>query len=105
MLALMANIAYAQTFSKVANNPVAGPLITNIVNVIVLPLITLLFVFTVFMFILGVFKLIRSGDDPSARQEGQKHILWGVVGMFIMVCAYGIIRVIANTIGVPDPFF
>ncbi len=104
MLAFIANIAYAQTFSKVANNPVAGPLITKIVDVIIFPLVALLFVFTVLVFIWGVFGLIRSGDDPKARKDGQMHILWGVVGMLIMVCAYGIIRVIANTVGVPDPF-
>ena len=100
----MANIAYAQTFQRVSANPVVGPLITKIVNVIVTPLVALLFVLAVLMFIWGLFGLIRKGDDPTARKEGQMHILWGVIGMFIMVGVYGIIRLIANTVGVPDPF-
>ncbi len=104
MIALIANIAYAQTFSKVSANPVVGPLITKIVNVIVVPLVGLLFVFTVLVFIWGLFGLISKGDDPGARKEGQQHILWGVIGMFIMVGVYGIIRLISNTVGVPDPF-
>ncbi len=101
---LLASTAFAQTFSKVAANPTANAIITKIMNAIVIPVAEGFFLFTTLIFIWGVFGLIRNGDDPDARKDGQRHILWGVVGMFIMVSAYGIIRVIANTLGVGDPF-
>ncbi len=100
-----AKTVFAQTFSKVANNPTAGPLILGIVDNILIPLVEGLFVLAAVYFVYGVYKMISKGDDPDARKEGQKHVFWGLVGMFIMISSFGIIRLIANTIGVHDPFF
>lgn len=73
-------------------------------DAIVIPLIAFLFFLTMLIFVWGIFGLIAHGDDSTARQDGQRHILWGVIGMFIMIAAYGIVRVIGNTVGVGDPF-
>ncbi len=91
-------------FSKVTNDPTVGPLIGNIIKAIVSPIIQVVFFVAMLVFVWGVFTLIKNGDDPAERETGQRHILWGVIGMFIMVSVYGIIRVIANTLNVPDPF-
>lgn len=90
-------------FAKIGSNPAISTLITKIIDVIVTPLITFLFFLTMLIFVWGVFGLISKGDDSTARQEGQRHILWGTVGMSIMVSVYGIIRLIGSTVGV-DPF-
>ncbi len=95
---------FAQTFSKVASNSIAGPLIIRIVDVIVIPIMEALFLVAILMFIFGVFKMIMNGTDASVREEGQKTIMWSIVGMFIMISVYGIIRLIANTLGLGDPF-
>ncbi len=79
-------------------------MIGKIIDVIVVPLVQGLFLLTTLIFIWGVFGLIRNGDDPTARKDGQRHMLWGVVGMFIMVSAYGIVRLISNTVIGTDPF-
>jgi hypothetical protein len=101
----LAKIANAEqgTFSKVIS---ASPVIPKIIDAIVTPLVTFLFFLTMLIFVWGIFGLIAHGDDPAARKQGQMHILWGVIGMFIMVAAYGIIRVIASTVnpGMGDPF-
>jgi hypothetical protein len=95
---LLAKIAYAQNFSTGVQNSAAGSIISKIVEVIVDPAVQLLFAVTVLIFIWGLFKMIAHGDDPTARSEGQKHVLWGVIGMAIMVSVYGIIQVISNTV-------
>ena len=95
---------YAQTFQKVANNPAASSIINKIFDVIVIPAVEILFLVALFVFVLGIFKLISNAGDPSARQEGIQTIIWSVVGMFIMVSVYGIIRFIAFTLGLNDPF-
>lgn len=100
----LAKIAHAQTFSKVANNPTIAPLVNRIMNVIVIPLVEGLFAIAVLVFLWGLFKLIAQGGDPTVRKEAQNHVLWGVVGMAIMVSVYGIIRVIASSVGMGDPF-
>lgn len=102
-MSLLGYTAFAQTFSNIAKNPGLSSLLGKIMNIIVIPLVQLLFAVTIVIFFWGLFNLISKGDDPKARAEGQKHIMWGVIGMAIMVSVYGIIRVIGNTVGV-DPF-
>ncbi len=91
------------TFARIGNNPEIRNLVTKIIDVIITPLISLLFLLAMLVFVWGLFGLIAKGDDPTARKEGQQHILWGVIGMFIMISVFGIIRLIGNTVGV-DPF-
>ena len=56
--------------------------------------------FLVFTYGLVVFMdNARKGGDVKV---GREHMLWGIAGMFIMVATYGIINIIASTIGV-DP--
>lgn len=77
-----------------------SPIIRNIVEPVLLFLFFLAFVY----FVWGVFVLIRDAGSPEARTTGRWHILWSVVGMFIMIGAYGIIRVIAATLNISAPF-
>ncbi len=43
--------------------------------------------------------MTKAGDEKS-RQEGKNGILWGLVGMFIMVGVFSIINVILHTFGI-----
>jgi hypothetical protein len=77
-----------------------GELLTNINNVIVRPIILLLFGAAFVVFVWGVVVFIKDADDENNRKKSQSGIIWGIVGMVIMVSVYGIINVIAGTIGV-----
>ncbi len=78
---------------------ILAPIISNIIEPGLLLLFGLAFVY----FIWGVYKLIRSADSPEGRATGQMHILYSAIGMFIMLGAYGIIRLIANTLNISSP--
>lgn len=70
---------------------------------IVNPLITLLFAIAFLVFFWGMFTFIRGYEDDTKRNDGKRHMLWGVVGIFIMVAVFGIMRLIAGPFGVsPD---
>ncbi|MEI6528753.1 MAG: hypothetical protein WCO10_03765 [bacterium] len=73
---------------------ILGKIITNVVN----PIIYLMFAVAVIYFLWGVFKFIRNSESDAAREEGGKHILFGVLGLFIMVAVYGIIHLVIGTI-------
>ncbi|KKS76663.1 MAG: hypothetical protein UV50_C0017G0018 [Parcubacteria group bacterium GW2011_GWB1_42_9] len=73
-------------------------LIDRIENVILNPIITLLFALAVFYFLWGLMDVVSSGDDSSKRTQGRNHIMWGLVGIFIMVAVYGLMNVAINTI-------
>jgi hypothetical protein len=97
-----AKIAYAQAFQNVQKSA-AAPIITKIVSNIVVPVVEVMFLVALTVFVWGVFGVISKGGEPTVRNDAKNHVLWGVIGMVIMLSAYGIIRVIGGTIGV-DPF-
>ena len=72
--------------------------LTNIINNIVNPAVNLIFALAVVYFVYGVFEFIRDSKDPAARGTGGQHILWGSIGLAIMVSVFGIIRLIQETI-------
>lgn len=67
-------------------------------DAIVNPIVRLLFAAAIFYFVWGVFRMIWKSDDSDARTEGVNHILWGTVGLFIMVSVWGIITFIEKTV-------
>ena len=85
------------------SNTTLSTVLTPIINNIVAPALLLLFGAAFIYFAWGVFKLIRDADSPEGRTTGWMHILFSAIGMFIMLGAYGIIRLIAGTINVQSP--
>lgn len=85
--------AYARV-DMTAFGRVMDPIINNIVN----PIVMLMFSVAVVVFAYGIFEMIWKGGDPDARAQGRTHMIGGVIGMFIMLSAWGIINLIANTL-------
>ncbi len=88
------NIAQAKGVDATVNS-VVGKIVDNVVY----PAIILMFGLAVLMFIWGMINFFKGGDDPAAREQGQRHILWGIIGMAIMVSVFGIIRLVASSVG------
>lgn len=76
-----------------AGNKLITALVTNIIN----PVILVLFAVALLIFIWGVFQYVRGASDPKARETGSQHILYGVIGLFIMLSAFAIVRVVLNS--------
>lgn len=79
----------------------AKALLLRINEQILNPLLALLFAVAVLYFLFGVFEFIKGSNSPDGRKTGGNHILWGVIGLFIMASVYGILKVLTNTLGVP----
>ena len=77
-------------------------LIRRINAEIVNPLIVLLFAIALVIFLWGVTRFIWRNDSEEERRIGARHMLWGIIGMFIMIAVWAIIWVIINTFGI-DP--
>ncbi len=80
----------------------ATDFVSSVNEVILFPLITLLTAIAFLVFIYGCFEYISNANNPAARAVGQSHIMWSIVGMFVMLLAYGILAVAANTFGLVD---
>lgn len=69
-------------------------------EVIINPLLGFLFAAAFLLFIVGVVRyLMARGIYGSEEINGRQHMLWGLVGMFVMFAAFSIMQLIANTIG------
>lgn len=69
-------------------------IIQRINDAILQPIATLLLAVAVAYFLFGVMKFVQNQDNEDAQAEGKKHMLWGVVGLFIMVSVWGILNFI-----------
>jgi hypothetical protein len=78
-----------QIFGKVIN-----PIISNIVN----PIVMGMFALGLLVFAFGIFEMVWGGGDPAVREKGRNHMLGGVIGMFVMLSAWGLIYLVSNTI-------
>jgi len=74
--------------------------ITKLVEVIVNPLIKLSFAVALVIFLWGVFGYIKNADSPEDRKKGTEHIIWGLVGLFIMTSVFTILQIALNTFGI-----
>lgn len=86
--------------SLAATAPAAQKLIENINGLIVNPLIAVMFTFALVAFLWGVRGYIAGADNPEKRAQGAQHMLWGIIGMAIMVMAFTIVRIVIQTFGV-----
>ena len=68
--------------------------ITHILN----PLIYLLIGIAVVVFLWGAVEFLTKADSPEGRSEGQKHLLWGIIGLAIIFGVYGILNFIQGTL-------
>ena len=71
--------------------------INNIEQYILNPIIGLMFAIAVVMFIYGIVEFILGTYNEDKKTAGKKHMIWGVIGMFIMVSAFGIINLLIST--------
>ena len=72
--------------------------LVNKFNVGVLsPVIALLFVLATAVFIWGIVQyVIAQSGDPKKIDDAKRVITWGIIGMFIMASAWGIIAALCN---------
>ena len=77
--------------------------IAKVVSLIIQPLIVLLLTAGVAYFIWGVAMFIMNADNAEERAKGTQHLIWGVLGIVIMVGVIGILRIVTSTFNVPLP--
>ena len=77
-------------------------LLLKINTYILNPFIGFLFVLATILFLYGMARYYIAGS-PADRVIGQRHMVWGLLGMFIMISVFGIMRIIIGTFGITLP--
>jgi len=68
-------------------------------SIILYPTIGLLSGIAFLVFLWGVAQYVLNADNDTARQDGVKHITFGIIGLFIMITAFAILELMAATFG------
>ncbi|MES2749026.1 MAG: hypothetical protein V4606_01385 [Patescibacteria group bacterium] len=71
-------------------------------EVILYPVILLLTGIAFLVFLYGCLIYITHAENSRAREEGRSHIIYSLIGMFVMMVAYAILTIAANTFGLDD---
>jgi hypothetical protein len=50
-------------------------------------------------FLYGAFMFIVNMNDPEKKLKGQRHLLWGLIGLFIIFSAGAIVRLFNDMLG------
>ncbi len=74
-------------------------IICRIGSYIIDPLIALLMTLALVLFIWGVIQfLVNQNNGEEAKiADGKRHMIWGIVGLVIMVSVYGLMALISRT--------
>lgn len=51
----------------------------------------------VVFFLWGVFQFVRSAGDEEARKTGKNHIIYGVIGIAVMVSLWGLVAFLTGS--------
>ena len=86
-------------FAAVDQVAAAEALVMKVKMVIIYPLVTLMMAFAMLVFIWGLFQYVKNGTEEAARSQGQKHMLWGVIGFVIMLSAVAIFNIALRSFG------
>jgi hypothetical protein len=70
--------------------------ITRFINNIAVPLVfTLAFI----VFIIGIFQYFIAGAaDEAKRDKGKSLMIYGLIGFFVMISVWGLVRILTGTI-------
>jgi len=83
-------------------------LINLIILNILTPVVSFLVGIALVVFIWGVLRYIGKAGDEAEREKARQLIIWGIVGIFVMVSVWGLVGVLTgsfdwNTANPPTP--
>ncbi|MCA9362101.1 hypothetical protein KC906_01880 [Candidatus Kaiserbacteria bacterium] len=80
----------------------ASNFVAKLNEIILFPTIALLSAVAFLTFLWGVAQYFINANNDQARAQGAKHMMWGVIGLVIMLSAFTILSLAANTFGLSD---
>jgi hypothetical protein len=76
----------------------------NIINwascTLIKSVVPFLFTLATAAFIWGIIQYFLNPDNEEKRKKGKEYLLWGVIGLFVMISIWGLVGVLSNTFGV-----
>lgn len=77
-------------------------LLDRIETYVIDPVIAVIFTLGLLLFFVGIVEFLWGIKSGDVKDEGKQHMLWGLVGMLVMVSVYGMLNLIINTFELDD---
>ena len=71
----------------------------NQIGTVITTLVPILIALALLVFVWGVVKFIAAADD-SARDDGKKKMIWGIVGLFVIISVWGLVSLLRQLVGI-----
>ncbi len=75
-------------------------LVQTIDRLILNPLIILMFAAAFVYFLVGIVQFMANTDNEEERTTGKQHMMWGLVGMLVMIGVFTILNIIMSTFNI-----
>ncbi len=76
-----------------------GTLIESLLGNFTTLIIQILFALALMYFIFGVYGFVKNAGNPSEREKYSKAIMWGVIGLAVMISVWGLVSIVTGTFG------
>lgn len=88
-------VVYAQEHVEAARS-----IIARVEAAILFPLMSFMLSVALLMFLWGAYEFVLNAESDSGRETGRTHMLYGVIGMLVMLSALAILKIAAGTFGI-----
>lgn len=69
---------------------------------IINPLIIFLFALAILFFLWGMLEFIINQQSEEAKTTGKSHMIWGIIGIAIMMGVWTILNIVLNTLNISE---
>lgn len=66
------------------------------------PVIPIIITIAVIYFLWGVGKYIMSSGDTEKQEEARGMMIYGLIGLFVMVSVWGLVNILVSTVGLSN---
>jgi uncharacterized membrane protein YidH (DUF202 family) len=70
-----------------------------IIDTFINPLLALLFSVAFLLFFFGLFRFMTNEQGSQEYKNGKNHMLWSIIGIFVMLSVTAILAVFMRTLG------
>ncbi len=102
ILSMTGLMALAPAFAFAQTQPTLFDILTLKIAPILNAIIPLLITAGVIFFVLGIVQYVIA-DDEEAKKKGKDRMLYGIIGLFVIVTFWGLVTVLQNTLGISAP--
>jgi len=80
--------------------------LVDVVDTILMSIVPIIVAIAVVVFLIGVLKYVRAGEDEEERKKAKGLMIFGVIALFVMVSVWGLVNIIGGTLSldtdIPD---